>query len=444
MARILYWNIQQFGVNKIRMLGLKRNHAGVLQPDYEAQDRRQLILRHITSFNPDIFVVIEVATGANAGSSLLTQTGGWDGCNLLRQQLAGLPGAPQWNLVPPLVVGMGGRAEAVAIYYKRTTNAGNSLYFTGPNQWSNLGNGQTFNPGVMPAPLRAAYPAPFNAACYPNGSRAIPAGTLHNTGIQENQCAARVNFVDGGGAAINYNGLRSPYMATFSEINGGGVIVQDISLFAVHSPPNHTAQNYLNGLANVGDISAALGANEARVIVGDFNLNLLNNGNNANNYYNNLTALGYAKQLDPAGGPPVPLDGYQGYFTTHIKNAANSSFWSTNAGNIFYPGYNYLGSSMVNNFYSIDNILVRGGAPNNFTVSNSVTGTPLNIVPGPVPGAPPLGNVAFPSSFQNPPGGWPANPAPQFQLGDNQRYRDWRNYGHIRSTSDHLALYVEV
>lgn len=445
MARILYWNIGNFGFNKIRLLGSKRNHAGVLQPDYNARDRRNLILRHITAFNPDIFVVVEVGTGANPVGSLLTQTGGWEGCELLRQQLAALPGAAQWNLVPPLVVGTGGRAEAVAVFYKRTTAAGNPLYFTGPNQWSNLGGGQSFVPGAMGAPAAAAYALAIRNVCFPNGSRANPAGTLYNGNVQENLCAARVAFVDGLGAAINYGGLRSPYLTTFSETDALGNVLQNINLFAIHSPPRtQAARNFLNGLANVADIQNAPGGNDVNVIVGDFNLNLLTNANNTAAWYNGLTALGYVKQLQAAGAPPAPLNGYQGYFATHLKKQNSVVFWSSAVNNLYYPAYSYIGSNNASTLYSIDNVLVWGGAANNFTIANSVTGSPLNVVPMPVPGNPPMGAVAFASSFQAPPMGWPANPAPAFARGDRQIYRQWRNFGHIRSTSDHLALYVEV
>lgn len=449
MARILYWNIENFGLNKIRENTRKRNRAGNLIPDTKAQDRRALIIQHIATYNPDIFVVIEVSTGIQPVGSLLSRTGGWDGCTLLRQQLAALPGNPQWNFVPPLVSGTGGRTEAVAVFYKRTTNAGNNLFFTGPNQWSGQGGGQTFVPGILGAPVAAPYPQQIGNACFPHGSRAVPGVALYNGGVQENRCAARVAFDDQQGNAINYNGLRSPYMATFSEITGAGAIVQDITLFAIHSPPRRQAAfNYLNGLADVQDIRAVLGANEVKVITGDFNLNLLTNANQEANYYQALTNLGYAKQLapapPPAGGPPNPLEGYQGYFATHLKSTSKSYFWNANGINRYYPGYGYIGSSNSDSLYSIDNILVWGGAPQNFNVANPVTGTPFNVVPAPVPGNPPLGNIALASSFQAAPGGWPPANAPNWAIGMKQTYRQWRNFGHIRSTSDHLALFVEV
>lgn len=442
MARILYWNVENFGINKIRRYTGKRNRAGNMVRDGKAHDRRHLIKRHIRLFDPDIFVMVEVSTGAAAVGSMIANTGGWQGCEFLNQEIQGYG---NWNLIPPLVVGGGGRAEGVAVYYKQTTNAGNNLFFTGPNHWSNMGGGRTFDPAVMPAPPQGAYPGYVNNPCFPNGSRAIPPVALYNGNVQENQCAARVEFNDQHGAAIQYNGLRSPYMVTFSETDGGGNIVQNITLFAIHSPPKaQAARTYLNGLADVADIRSGLAANEVKVIVGDFNLNLLKNDNTEAAWYGPLTALGYAKQLRPAGGPPVPLDGYQGYFATHMKRASKASFWNANGVNRFYPAYGYIGSSNTDNLYSIDNILVWGGAPNNLTVSNPVTGVPFNVIPNPVPGNPPIGARAFPSAFQAPPPGWPPVNAPNWAGGMKQLYRQWRNFGHIRSTSDHLALYVEV
>ncbi|AZF16883.1 hypothetical protein [Pseudomonas sp. R3-18-08] len=452
MTRVLYWNIESFGYNKIRPLSTKRNRAGAFIPDLNAADRLALILAHITAFNPDIFVVVETASGPSHGpGSLISPTGGWQGCVELLLRIRNLTGLT-WNLVPPLVVGQAGRAEGVAVFYKPVIPAGPGVaagrrLFTGPNAWSPAGNGISFNPTVLPAPAAGNYPPLQSNACFTVAGRAIPPTALNPGNLSESRCAARVDFVDNLGAPLNYGGLREPYMVTFCEtVDGPPVVVQrNLTLFAIHSPPQYVAANaYLNGLANVRDISAALGALETRIITGDFNVNLLSQTGNDPLRYAPLTGLGYALQLQPpAAAPPPALDAYMGYFATHLKSKKSTIFWSTNVGAVPYPGYRYIGSSSSSNLYSIDNILVRGGAAGNFTIANTVVGTPLNVV-NPAPGGAPVGMVAIASDFQAPPLGWPLSPAPAFAAGDRQRFRGWRNMGHIRSTSDHLALFVTV
>jgi hypothetical protein len=275
------------------------------------------------------------------------------------------------------------------------------------------------------------------------GARVIPAGTQYSAGIDERLCAARFSFRNLVGAPINYNGYRSPYMATFSEVNGPAI--RDISVIAIHAPPSAaTAAVYLNQLANNQDVAAVLGGNERRVIVGDFNVNLLAvNGGDANRYAA-LTALGYAQQLvPPIPGIPVNLNAYKGYFATHLKGRNSAFLWSTAAAVRPYPGYQYIGSQMGGNVYSIDNILVRGGMPANFAIVNSVVGSHLNVVPAPPNGAP-IGIAGLNSVFGNPPVGWPSNPAPASVPGLPRSLRGWNNYGRVRSTSDHFALIVTV
>lgn len=455
MTRVLYWNIESFGYNKIRPLSTKRDRNGAFIPDLDAADRLALILAHITAFNPDIFVVVETASGPSHGpGSLISPTGGWQGCAELLLRIRNQTGVP-WNLVPPLVVGQAGRAEGVAVFYKPVIPAGGGVaagkrLFTGPNAWSPAGNGISFNPHAAAPPAAGNYPLLQTQTCFSVPNRPIPPTALNPGNLNESRCAARVAFVDNFGAAINYGGLREPYMVTFCEtVDGPPVVVQrNLTLFAIHSPPQYVAANaYLNALANVRDISAALGALETRIITGDFNVNLLSQNGNDPGRYGALTALGYGLQLQPpALAPPPALEAYTGYFATHLRSRNASIFWSTNAGAVPYPGYRYIGSSNSSSLYSIDNILVRGGAAGNFTIANSVVGVPLNVI-NPAPGGAPMGLVAMASDFQAPPPAWvpaPPAPAPAFAAGDRQRYRGWRNLGHIRSTSDHLALFVTV
>jgi len=474
-TRILVWNIQSFGINKFNNPYANRVGAGMggLTLQQASVQRRQILANVLLATTPDILVVVEVSSGDSYPNSLASLTGGMSGCVDLLTRLRGTPalGGNSWRLVPPLRIGRGGIAESMGVFYRGQTGVDGAAvhrYFTGPNRW----NGGYAGPSVRPgAAVPNAYPAvvvgspDLRAMITPPGTalRNIPAAALHNGGLPENQVAARTqfqfaNFTNTGPAGnIDYQQFREPYMATFTETNAAGAVQRNISVFGIHSPAvTGNQQVFITYLSLTYEISSALGANETRVLCGDFNLNLLDaNGNNANQYVG-VTALGYNPVLNPAGGPPVNLDAYKGYFATHIKRAptqrtaASKFLWSQNGGNqAFYPGYEYIGSRFVQDFYSIDNMLVRpaAGAPAT-TIMNPVMGTPFNGVAAPVPGNPPIGTLPMGNNFNNVPMGmvWPQQPTANNYpgIGGANRLCGWDNYGRIYSTSDHFALYAAV
>lgn len=471
---ILVWNIQSFSIHKFNSPYFNRYPAGVggLTMQQASIQRRWILSDVLLATTPDIFVVVEMSSGDSYPNSLATLTGGMTGATDLLARLRATPalGGNSWRLVPPLRIGRGGKAESMAVYYRGQTGAGVGLinrYFTGPNIWTGGYAGNSVHPGAAAA---GAYPGAvgvwpdINQMVVPPGTavRNIPAGALHNGGggVPENQVAARTVFQysdpanPGANGGIDYQVFREPYMATFTETNAAGG-QRNITLFGIHSPAvTGNQQVFVTYLAFTHEINAALGANETRVICGDFNLNLLDGAGNDANQYQQLTNLGYNVMLTPAGGPPAGLAAYKGYFATHIKRAsdrtaASKFLWSQNGGNqAFYPGYEYIGSRFVPNLYSIDNILVNPapGAPAT-TVMNNVMGTPLNAVAMP-PGNPPVGAVAMGHGFYNLPMGyaWPQAPTANNYpgIGGANQLCGWGNYGRIYSTSDHFALYTAV
>ena len=465
MTRILYWNIENFGINKFANPSNKRPRKGQggLTFQQAAAQRRQVLARVLNAAAPDIIVVVEVSSGDSSPNDLATMTGGMEGCiDLLARLRAANPGMG-WRLVPPLRIGTGGKAESVGVFYRGVTTIPGphviTRTFTGPNRWTGGYAGNSVAAGVA-----AAYPAAaggnpdIQAMLVPPGSavRVIPAGAQYNVGVNEDRVAARTSFqIDNNGAAgggINYGVFREPYMVTFSERNGTTGAVRNLTLFAIHSPALvGNPQVFITYLANTWEVATPNGGTEVRVVCGDFNVNLLNpNGTDAQQYAQ-LTATGYQLLLTPGGAPPANLDLWRGYFATHIKpknkTAASRFLWSQNLGNQSpYPGYGYIGSDFVANFFSIDNILVRPapGGGTNFTIMNTVVGTPLNAggtVPpaGASAGVRPMGN-SFTNAFA-----WPPTPnGVVYNLGLATNLTSWANYGYVRSTSDHFALYAEV
>ncbi len=468
-TKVLFWNIQNFGINKFNDPSLRKGkNIGGLTKQVAAAQRQVLLNAVLTATDPDILVVIEVSSGDSFPLSLATLTGGMNGCVAMLARLRAMPGAPDWRLVPPLRLGRGGIAESMGIFYKAQSTVGGVVtnrYFTGPNRWT--AGGFSIRPGGAAA---AAYPAggavDLNAMINPGGAaaRMIPATALHNANMAEDTVAARTTFhltnatdtaTDG---MIDYQQFRPPYMATFTEVTAGAT--RNLSVFGVHSPAVAGDQSvFVTCLRMTYEICSALGANETRVIGGDFNLNLLDVMCNNSNVYDPLTAapFNYNLLLTPAGPPPGVINSYPGYFTTHIRPApaarqrtgGNRLLWSFGGVNSPYPGYEYRGSNFAVNLYSIDNILVRPApaAATNITVMNLVTGTPINLIGAP-PGNPPIGTVAIANFMANIPAGaaWPQSPNANNYPGAGRvnQLCGWRSYTKIYSVSDHFAVYAAV
>ncbi|KZM50911.1 endonuclease/exonuclease/phosphatase family protein [Labrenzia sp. OB1] len=477
MTRVLFWNIEKFSINKFYSASRKRPRGqGGLTNTQATTQKRRLLGDVLTATRPDIVVIIEVSSGDNFPDALATQSAGVNGLVYLQGLLnsaANLLVAPGgWNIVPPLYTGTGGRSETVGILYRRQNDAGTlRRYFTGPNIWTGGYAGTSAVPGTAVA---AAYPSVggvnFNAMLVPAGLgvvRQIPAGALDNGTLNENEVAARIAFNrinnagNGVGGPVNFNGLREPFMATFCEADVNGNVQRNLSIFGIHSPPQaNAAPAYMNQLATIWDIVRPLRNNETRIVGGDFNLNLLNANGSASGAYAPLTGGGnqYTPLLDSAlANAAQNVAQYRGYFSTHIRgkvSSASSNFlWSENQNNqAYYPGYGYVGSNFTQApFYAIDNILVwpHQGA-NNYqtTILNMVTGTPFNLVNAPADNPPQGSNaIVMASRFGAPPlAGWPQAPtaANYPGVGAAKRLTGWDNYGRIRKTSDHFAVFADA
>jgi hypothetical protein len=456
MPRVLFWNLQTFGINKINDPSIKRPKGiGGNTAAAASAQRRTLVGQMLVAANPEIIVLVEVASGDSYPSDLATNTGGMQGAEYLLGWLRGSNPGMGWRLVPPLRVGRtpGSKPETVAVLYRGVVGAG-QRYFTGPNRWSGGVNGFS-RPGPAVGHAYGGGPPNLNAMVTPPGSviRNIPGAALYNGGLAENVVSARTSFLllNGGGDRVDYGVFRPPYMVTFTETDGMGAVTRNITLFGVHSPATAGDPNvYVTYLTQTNDIVAGLGANETRVIGGDFNLNLMVPNGGPSNVYAPLAP--YTPLLQSAGAPaPVDLDAYRGYFATHIKPkkiAFDSLFlWSDNANTSPYPGYGYIGSDFFNNFYSIDNILVWPfqGPPYNYRTSiiNGIAGSPFNLV-APVPGGAPTGTAVMAHKMLNPAPAvpWPPNPnaAVINNTGTRKNLTSWDNYGYQKSVSDHFIV----
>ncbi len=442
-VRVLYWNVEKFAINKIaNPTANKRQKGSSITPAQAAVDRLDYITDHVWEIQPDIIVVIEVTT-AFAGAGQLVSGAGANGSNQLLTEIRNVMGNNNWMLVPPLQTGPN---EGVAVYYDST-----NLVFTGPWAWPGGGAGAVTQNGGM----SANYGAPFNNAI--TTGRNVPANSLHNVGRAENQCAASVTYTYNNTVAPFLQGqqvimfTRAPYHVTFAEVNGGGVVQRNLSLFAVHSPANNFGANLaLTDLAEFEEITSAPANTEVKMVVGDFNVNLMSAPPNfvERAQYNPLQLAGYTLGLVPLMAAPVPANGYAGYYATHVKRPNNAVYWSTQNDTTYYPGYGMIGADLVQNLYAIDNVFTWHGAGanppmnNNLTIVNGIVGSPYTAHVA--PNGEPQGSLAFGIKLAGGAFAVPPAQGPLFTVGRWSSFKGWANYGFIRSTSDHLALAVDV
>ena len=337
MRRILYWNIQNFALNKIA------NPAAPL----DAVRRRTKILNNLTANTPDIFVVVEVSTGGGPVGSPVTGAGANGAMELLALIRGAFPLA-NWRLVPPLISGTGGFAEGVAVYY----NA-NTVTFTGPNVLRATAGGAlvSVTPPIPGGVAAAAYGAPWVGYAPALGGAAVnalPAG---------NNFAGKVRFhapppagaapgVTGGYMTFPNLNNRSPYLTTFTEVGGAP---RNITVIAFHSSPALAAVGtaFMQGVDEM--ITPPVG-NEVQVMVGDFNVPL--GGANAPWVYPPFVQIGFTQHFTL----PAPA----GQRATHIQPWAGSSPVGP------YPHYGYM-----NTWDSLDNVFTRYGPPVGALIANA-------------------------------------------------------------------------
>lgn len=443
--RVMMWNIENFTLNK------RNNNKWD-----KAQLRWNHILDTIQRVNPDIFVLIEVESG---GSNEGTICGGTAQQGVL-QLLADLQahGANNFNafrVVPPIVSGTGGKREGIAVFFK-TTN----LRFTGPYVWT----------GALASPPRdrqglvasAAYAAPWN--------NALPAAN------NQNQLAGQWRFSD---TPTNVNPRqaaanlfprpdnRSLYRVNFLDTSV--VPNRTIELFAMHAPPQPaTAVEVVKSLAQVGDLGMDPDNDVVQVLVGDFNVNVIDPDQ--------------AKAFDPlSSGWRQASEGKKQKRTPFTRHNINTptSLKGVGGKSRFLQGksykhtgriaagqgqpalgpayYDYIATARedAGTQLALDNILTRygglaaGGPAANFHVVNRVYQMPANgyppamgLMPNP---ANPLVNVAatIPLMLTTYNIG-AANP----QVAQaNSYFRNYTRFGKIaagRGASDHMALVIDV
>lgn len=468
MTRCLFWNVERFNEQRFYSASVAHDADANMSMALSAQARAALLYRVIEAAVPDIIVIVETSVQLNPATKLAQMiTAPVQLLNWLRT-LAGGTGDPSWRLVPPLILAGTNNdgLEAIAVFYRGTTGT-TQRFFTGPNLWPGGVKGSPQLPGLgrTGAPYgtntRKGQNVDLNALLVPPGTNArrIPPNSLHNQNVDENTVAGRIVFAQAGGVGnVNFGRARPPFMVTFTEEATGGAL-RDLTLFGVHAPANGpNAAAFIGQLATVEDMVGPLGANETRLIGGDFNANLFDAAGAPSNVFDPLTVTNpYRQLLYPTAAAPVnpgELAAWKGYFGTHIvptndptlvNNPPGSRFlWSDGATASHYPPYGCQSAL----YYSIDNVLIWpiDNARNyQTTIMNTVVSSPLSAVL-PVPAGTSAGTVPIAADMAPvPPAAWPQAPAADnYAAAVANQLIAWQRYGHIYSTSDHFALFTDV
>ena len=452
-ATILYWNIENFTLNKIT----DANPPPDADFDYDGEgqgpERLEFIMDMIAgglrangaALIPDFIVIVEVERGTtnnrmgyyvnqNPRTALLQLHGA------ITERLD--DGTNDWQMVPPIVLGRGGKGEGIAVFYNSY-----KWYFLGPDRANGL----------------YSYPQEYDGSLR---NRVIPGnyGIQINRGQREDRLRGQWQFKQDN-MYIRFPGRRDrvPWLTYFGSINAPYTLVR---LLGFHSSPNNATQ----GVPQIARIRKMMNnqieGNAQRqidVLVGDFNVDNFDDDNFESGPYANFVDGNFAQ--NPANPPytalirpPANIDGvYNGYFQTEAKPLHSCLIEFGDAPIGRYPGYSYLKAS-------IDNAFVRhlgfGGPipPPNMTIINRAVQTPFAWPPAPPPAPPhPLPQPYPPAGvFRYPDAGGQPGPAMDETIANliaeadgtdfdaNAAFKEWQNFGRLRSTSDHFPLVFDV
>lgn len=302
--KLLVWNIQNFTLNKIdttigdqAVVSLPGTLPLTQVPYNNLRDN--YIVSNVTSYDPDIFVLIEVISGKGTKGSLVSGKGAQGLLQLLNRLRAT---SDQWCLVPALklvnkiniteidgegdsednalfaLLNEGQYTEGIGVFYRK-----DRLDFVGPYVWPDTpGNDQVNKTAVPPGDGVTAGPYPVE---WQNG---LP---------DDNYYAGQYVYTsDSWMGEIEFPATESrvPFLTRFVEKTGKK---RGISLAAVHFPPNsQAAETALARLASYFE-DVGVADNEVQVIAGDYNLNFGEEFNFARFHLEELygftVALGY-------------------------------------------------------------------------------------------------------------------------------------------------------
>ena len=427
MTRILFWNLWNFNLDRITQNG-------------GAQLKN--IIYNITKTDPAIFSLIELPTGgATEGKFVMGkyETAAITLMNHLNAPFFKHGVVPPWKMVPPVVTGEGGKSEGVAVYYRSDV-----VKFTGP--WF-----CTDSSGAPPA--TKAKGSKYISS--PGDTTENNPSTIHSYPSNWNSVMLKKTDTEGGqwefqnttGKAQEYPaaGYRRPWLTTFREIKGG----RDLEIFSFHAAfgdGGKMAVPAVEALAKTKEIVAAFATKTPaiRVVGGDFNLDM--NNRNKKKPYDGIVKLGFESAFSKK-----PVSNKFHYTSLRAIDANYKGTLTTKITTGLYPNFSYSSSAY-------DQAFVKGHAAplKNQMILNQVIGVDINYAGYPNQNAKgkaidqgygfskniPADTTKFtiPTRMSK-----EADVIRKMTKGDpDAEFRKDENYGHIRLTSDHMGIVVEV
>jgi len=437
-AKILYWNVEKFGNKKISDTGEPGD-----DPDFDDNGQLgPLRLAYMldtfaagqhplgTPFLPDFIIIVEVGKGtAGNQEGQLVNANGANGVaallNAIRQEARLIANGEDWRAVPPIVVGEQGRGEGVAVFYNSA-----AWYFLGPDDRG------------------AAYPAPFQRALphrrIPNDyGIAAYQNKWEDRQLGQWQYPIRVRAAKQARRDLKFPGAgnRPPWLTYFGTVAGNPPTL--LRLMSVHTSPPTAA----DGTKQVAKIDTMMdpmvdAAQQIDVILGDFNVGNLDAANWAPDGPLRPFLIDANPRYAAILKPNDDLEAqYDSYYMTQCRKLSQSKIEENNEPYGHYPGYGYLSLSIDNAFVRRHNVAPPAVQPN-ATIVDRVFDNPYRAAAGPPVPAPYTGVITYANALnidlpnilthldQNPEA--------------NDAFREWPNFGRIRSTSDHLPLIFEV
>ncbi|HXB65310.1 MAG TPA: endonuclease/exonuclease/phosphatase family protein [Solirubrobacteraceae bacterium] len=450
MTKILCWNVNNFSTNgfypgpndKPRSVGDDGEYDVPAAPA-DAKDRREVLLGAIEDVEPDIVVIIEVQPGKNniTAGELVADTASYELLQSIRKRLL-IVDSDEFCLVPPLVCGVGGLSEGVAVYYRWK-----KLQFLGPYGWAGI---QAQPVDVIGGPDKlGVYHGSWGAHSLPN--REVPDG-WPSEGCREDRLAGQFAFTSAVGAVLKFpeKNSRTPWLTMFRDIAGKRLI----KLLSYHAPPD--ADKATSGIAQLAAIpeitTDPLKENEVRCIVGDFNVSTFDPAGPVAYDPLKKAPASYIMRFDPAALGAAPPHEARGYYLTALQLGKQARPWiSDKEGTVIYgyPAFDYMGDGAIDNAFTRHG--GKAGAASEMTVCNPVTKSPYKCDPDPPKHV--LQGTYKVQSYLTNKGIFaydPKNDEYGIDGGDDnaddvmEEFRKWENYTHIRSTSDHLPIALDV
>ena len=472
MTRILYWNIQNFTMNKID----DGSQAAADKMDY-------IVDIFDTDVHPDIFVVVEVfaRTGEAAsveGTVLQPYLPSAQACLALLNAIRALDGCEDWCLVPPLALGGMGFTEGVAVFYNP-----NTLQFTGPRlyyKWHHdpndlTGQAQPVHQNTYqrivdyPLSWKNCLPNPQNPIAELQKDREWPftIGANQTVRLKEWNLAGEWQywlrnrpipsfdgFLDANRIQFPSSGHRAPFWTQFYDLDSAHTVnPRVLNLFTVHTSPA-TAVQAMASMETAAEMTM-VNDDAVNIILGDFNVDSFSDSAYAYNWMiNGIYTMHWDPRVAHAG---VVQPARMPYCMTHYLPLRDATPFRAgalpDARNNVYPRYGYMGTAwpVLSLSGAIDNVFTAYGQdagvpahPNHMTIINKVVGVPYNKFAAPpnvtaelTSGVNSISSMSVEIPQTIPPGGivpWV----------DTIGFRHWRNFGVIRGTSDHLPLMIDV